>query len=129
MRPRDHKLVITYTFLDPVTNTHRRGVALEDYAELLNYALKLKAEAKPAPPVLTQPAPSQDLAKVTAVLGLLRERLNKAEASLWQHSDGRASYFDEFPDAVPQTVRTGSHRVITRAVQDDTARRILGQPN
>lgn len=94
------KMVVPRKLWDPVKQRFIKAVDAGEYLALVDLALRYKKASKV--PILT-PLEGDHTVALARVAANLRNRLYEAEKQLWLHSEGKASYFDDFPDAHPPT--------------------------
>ena len=97
-------LAVPFPLYDPAVGESgalRKVVSAEDYLHAVQLMMHFRLAMKRLQIVVRNASPARDVRILTEIADTLKKRMEKAEAQLWVHSDGQASYFDEYPVARP----------------------------
>lgn len=88
------RLVTPFIAYDVKTKLPIQVVSAEDYASLVQAALRFKALARVT-------GTAESWRQIEKVLADAMKRIHECEASLYIASEGKAAYFDKYPDGLP----------------------------
>jgi hypothetical protein len=98
------KLVSPFPLYDPSIGEYgalRNVVCGTDYLEVVQRMMRYRLAYMRSQKANAEPNKASETRMLRDIARKLKARMERAEAQLWIHSEGRASYFEDYPSARP----------------------------